>query len=43
MTFQSAAADTYNNVPLIPGEGVRADNGVYAYMSNVDSTQIFYG
>lgn len=43
MTYQSAAGDTYNNVPLIPGEGVRVENGVYAYISNVDSVQIFYG
>jgi hypothetical protein len=43
MTFQSTAGDTYNNVPFIPGEGVRAENGVYAYMSNVDAAQIFYG
>jgi hypothetical protein len=43
MTFQSTAGDTYNNVPFVPGEGVRAENGVYAYMSNVDAAQIFYG
>jgi len=43
LTFQSTAGDTYNNVPFIPGEGIRAENGVYAYMSNVDAAQIFYG
>jgi hypothetical protein len=43
LTYNSSAADTYNNAPIIPGEGVRVDNGVYAYMVNVEATQIYYG
>jgi hypothetical protein len=43
LTYNSSAADTYNNAPIIPGEGVRVDNGVYAYMVNIEATQIFYG
>jgi len=33
----------FNNSPIIPGEGVRADTSVYAEMSNMDSVQIYYG
>jgi hypothetical protein len=44
MTYQSAAGDVYTNAPIIPGEGVRAEKGIYTYMSaGVDSAQIFYG
>ena len=43
LTYNVSAADTYNNAPIIPGEGVRVLNGVYAYMSNVEATQIYYG
>ncbi len=43
MTFDVAAGDTYNNVSLIPGDGVVAYNGVYAQMSNLAATNIFYG
>ena len=43
MTFEPTATDIFANVPLVPGEGVRAESGVYAEMSNVDSVQIFYG
>ena len=43
LTYNVSAADTYNNAPIIPGEGARVDNGVYAYMSNVEATQIYYG
>ena len=43
MTYEPTAADTYANVPFIPGEGVRVETGVYAEMSNMDSVQIFYG
>lgn len=44
MTYQSAAGDIYTNAPIIPGEGVLASNGIYAYLSaGVDSVQIFYG
>jgi hypothetical protein len=43
MTFEPAATDVFNNAPFIPGEGVKAETGVYAEMSNVDSVQIMYG
>ena len=43
MTYEPTATDIFANVPLVPGEGVRAELGVYAEMVNVDSAQIFYG
>jgi hypothetical protein len=43
MTYEPTATDIFANVPFIPGEGVRAESGVYAEMVNVDSAQIFYG
>ena len=43
MTYEIAAGDTYTNVPFILGEGVRAETGVYAEISNLDSVQIIYG
>jgi len=43
MTFDVAAGDYFNNVNLIPGDGVVAYNGVYAQMSNLAATNIFYG
>jgi hypothetical protein len=42
-TYDVAAADTYNNAPFIPGEGVKAVTGVYAYMSNLAAANIYYG
>jgi hypothetical protein len=43
MTYDIAAGDSYNNSPLIPGEGVRAVIGVYGYIVNLTSVNIFYG
>lgn len=43
LTYEVAAADTYNNSPFILGEGIRAETGVYAEISNLDSVQIIYG
>jgi hypothetical protein len=43
MTYDVAASDTFNNAPFIPDDGVLAVNGVYAYMSNVTSCNIYYG
>jgi len=43
MTFDVAAGDYFNNVNLIPGDGVVAYNGVYAQISNLAATNIFYG
>jgi hypothetical protein len=42
-TYDVTAADSYNNAPFIPGEGVRADTGVYAYMVNLGAANIYYG
>jgi hypothetical protein len=43
MSYDIAAGDTYNNAPFIPGEGVRALVGVYAYMANLAAANIYYG
>ena len=43
MTYETQASDEYQNAPVIPGEGVLAVNGIYAYMVNIDSAQIYYG
>jgi len=43
MSYDVAAADTYNNAPFIPSDGVIAVNGIYAYMSNITYCNIFYG
>ena len=43
LTYNAAAGDIYNNAPIILGEGIRAENGVYAYMSNIEAVQIIYG
>jgi len=42
-TYDVAASDSYNNAPLIPGEGVKAITGVYAYMVNLAAANIYYG
>ena len=43
MTYEIDSTDTFSNAPFIPGEGVLAANGIYALMTNIDSSQIFYG
>lgn len=43
MTYETHASDEFQNSPVIPGEGVLAANGVYAYMNAIDAAQIFYG
>ena len=43
MTFDISAGDIYNNVSLIPGDGVVAFNGIYAQTANITATNIFYG
>jgi hypothetical protein len=43
VTYDVTAADSYNNAPFIPGEGVKADTGVYAYMVNLSAVNIYYG
>lgn len=43
ITYETQATDEFQNSPIIPGEGVLAVNGIYAYMSSIDSAQIYYG
>jgi hypothetical protein len=43
LTYDIAAGDSYNNSPVIPGEGVKADTGVYGYISNLTAANIYYG
>jgi len=44
MTFDVAANDIYNNgSSSMPGEGLYAKNGVYAYMVNMAAVSVFYG
>ena len=42
-TYDVTASDSYNNAPFIPGEGVKAMTGVYAYMVNLTAVNIYYG
>jgi hypothetical protein len=43
ISYDVAASDTYNNALFIPGEGVKAVTGVYAYISNLVAVNIYYG
>ena len=43
LSYDITAGDSYNNAPFIPGEGVRAITGVYAYMVNLAAVNIYYG
>jgi hypothetical protein len=43
VTFRFATGDVYTNYWLVPGEGILAENGVYAVMTNLNATSIFYG
>ena len=43
LSYDVAAGDSYNNAPFIPGEGVIAYVGVYAYISNLTAANIHYG
>jgi hypothetical protein len=43
MTYETHSSDEFQNSPVIPGEGVLAVNGIYAYMSAIDAAQIYYG
>jgi hypothetical protein len=43
LTYEAHSSDEFQNAPLIPGEGVLAVNGIYAYMSAIDAAQIYYG
>ena len=43
LTVETTAGDTYQNYLLIPGQGILSAQTVYAYMSNIDLTTVFYG
>jgi hypothetical protein len=43
VSFRLTAGDTYANYWLVPGEGILARNGIYARMTNLTSSSIFYG
>ena len=43
LTYENDATDTFSNAPIIPGEGVLVNNGIYALMSNLGAAQIYYG
>jgi hypothetical protein len=43
LTYETHSSDEFQNAPLIPGEGVLAVNGIYAYMNAIDAAQIYYG
>ena len=43
LTYETHSSDEFQNAPLIPGEGVLAVNGIYAYMNAIDGSQIYYG
>ena len=43
MSFDLVAGDTFQNYFLLPGEGVRANQKVYALMTNLYSATVFYG
>jgi hypothetical protein len=43
LTYENDATDTFSNAPIIPGEGVLVNNGIYALMTNLGAAQIYYG
>lgn len=43
LSYDVAASDSFNNSPIIPAEGVVVNDGVYAQMTNVVATNIYYG
>ena len=43
MSLDLVAGDTFQNYFLLPGEGIRATQKVYALMNNLYSATVFYG
>ena len=43
MSLDLVAGDTFQNYFLLPGEGIRANERVYALMTNLYSATVFYG
>ena len=42
-SYDVGAADLFGNFALIPGEGILVRNGIYLNMSNLLSSNIYYG
>jgi hypothetical protein len=42
-SYDVGAADLFGNFALIPGEGILVKNGIYLNMSNLLSSNIYYG
>jgi len=43
VTLRFADGDVYTNYWLIPGEGILVNNGIYATMTTLNATTVFYG
>jgi len=43
LTLETTAGDTYQNYLLLPGEGILSPQTVYAKLSNIDISTVFYG
>jgi hypothetical protein len=43
LSLDLIAGDTYSNYQLLPGEGLLAQNGVYATLTNLSAISIYYG
>ena len=42
-SYDTGAADVFNNYVLLPGEGILIKNGIYLSMSNITSANVYYG
>jgi hypothetical protein len=42
-SYDTGAADVFNNYVLLPGEGILVKNGIYLSMSNITSANVYYG
>ena len=42
-SFDVGATDVFSNFALIPGEGILVQNGIYLYMTNLTSANVYYG
>ena len=42
-SYDTGAADVFNNYVLLPGEGISIKNGIYLSMSNITSANVYYG
>ena len=42
-SYDTGASDLFGNFALIPGEGILVKNGIYLSMSNLLSSNVYYG